>query len=279
MQRADREVEQRIGGYVADLPLGMDEVEVQRQIDSIDDRIRENSKSIRNGVISGALAAGQIIGGLLIALVVLFFFVKDGERMWGYLLSFTGKRSRAHADEVGTRVYGALAGYVRGIALVGLVDAVLIGLALLIIGVPLVIPIMVITFFAAFIPLIGAFVAGLGTSGTFMGTGRRLRAVKPSVRLISVQPDSPFHGLEGLKHMASAIVPGIYDPTLADDDLRVGTEDAWIMMQRVAREEGILAGVSGGAALVAARQIAAELDEGVVVVFEPPLIDGFAGAA
>src|SRR5918992_4858045 len=113
------------------------------------------------------------------------------------------------------------------------------------------------------------FVAGLGTSGTFIGAGRRLRAFNPSIRLISVQPDSPLHGLEGLKHMESAIVPGIYDPTLADVDLRIGTEEAWIMMQRVAREEGILAGVSGGAALVAARQIAASLDEGFVVVIIP----------
>jgi cysteine synthase B len=113
------------------------------------------------------------------------------------------------------------------------------------------------------------FVAGLGTSGTFIGTGRRLRAVKPEVRLISVQPNSPLHGLEGLKHMESAIVPGIYDPTLADEDVRVGTEEAWIMMQRVAREEGILAGVSGGAALVAALQVAAKLVEGVVVVIIP----------
>jgi S-sulfo-L-cysteine synthase (O-acetyl-L-serine-dependent) len=113
------------------------------------------------------------------------------------------------------------------------------------------------------------FVAGLGTRGTFMGTGRRLRAVKPEVRLISVQPDSPLHGLEGLKHMASAIVPGIYDPSLADEDISVGTEEAWIMMQRVAREEGILAGVSGGAALVAARRIASSIDEGFIVVIIP----------
>ena len=78
------------------------------------------------------------------------------------------------------------------------------------------------------------FVAGLGTSGTFIGTGRRLRAVKPDVKLISVQPDSPLHGLEGLKHMESAIVPGIYDPTLADGDERAGTEEAY-MMQRALR--------------------------------------------
>jgi len=93
------------------------------------------------------------------------------------------------------------------------------------------------------------FVAGLGTSGTFMGAGRFLRERAPDVRLVSVQPDSPYHGLEGLKHMATAIVPGIYDPSLADEDLRVSTEQAHDMVRRLAREEGILAGISSGAAL------------------------------
>ena len=93
------------------------------------------------------------------------------------------------------------------------------------------------------------FVAGLGTSGTFMGTGRRLREANPSIKLISFQPDSPLHGLEGLKHMETAIVPGIYDPSLADQDMRVSTEDAYTMVRRLAREEGLLVGISGGAAL------------------------------
>src|ERR1700730_5795558 len=92
------------------------------------------------------------------------------------------------------------------------------------------------------------FVAGLGTSGTFMGIGRRLRRFNPAIRLISFQPDRPFHGLEGLKHMESAIVPGIYDPALADEDLRVGTERSYEMVRRLAREEGLLAGISSGAA-------------------------------
>src|SRR5712692_3657577 len=87
------------------------------------------------------------------------------------------------------------------------------------------------------------FVAGLGTSGTFVGTGRRLRKFNPAIKLISFQPGSPFHGLEGLKHMASAIVPGIYDPALADEDLRIDTERAYRMVRRLAREEGLLAGV------------------------------------
>src|SRR5712692_3935025 len=99
------------------------------------------------------------------------------------------------------------------------------------------------------------FVAGLGTSGTFMGTARRLRKFNPAIRLISFQPATAFHGLEGLKHMESAIVPGIYDPALADEDLRVESEDAYEMVRRLAREEGVMAGISSGAALAATLQV------------------------
>ncbi|PYQ81933.1 MAG: cysteine synthase [Acidobacteria bacterium] len=113
------------------------------------------------------------------------------------------------------------------------------------------------------------FVAGLGTSGTFIGTGRRLRNYSPAIKLISFQPDSPFHGLEGLKHMESAIVPAIYDPTLADEDLRVDTDEAYRMVRRLAREEGMLAGISSGAAMVATLHVARRLDRGVVVTVFP----------
>jgi cysteine synthase B len=113
------------------------------------------------------------------------------------------------------------------------------------------------------------FVAGLGTSGTFIGTGRRLRNYSPAIKLISFQPNSPFHGLEGLKHMASAIVPAIYDPTLADEDLRVDTDEAYRMVRRLAREEGMLAGISSGAAMVATLHVARRLDRGVVVTVFP----------
>lgn len=109
------------------------------------------------------------------------------------------------------------------------------------------------------------FVTGLGTSGTFMGVGRFLREVAPHVKLVSMQPDAPFHGLEGLKHMESAIVPGIYDPTLADDSMEVSTEDAHAMVKRLAREEGILVGISSAANLCAALRLAETLDEGVIV--------------
>ena len=110
------------------------------------------------------------------------------------------------------------------------------------------------------------FVAGLGTSGTFMGAGRYLRDHKPDVQLISVQPDSPLNGLEGLKHMDSAIVPGIYDPRLADVDLRISTEDAYEATRRLAVEEGLLVGISSGAALAAGLRIARTAATGVVVM-------------
>jgi len=113
------------------------------------------------------------------------------------------------------------------------------------------------------------FVAGLGTSGTFVGTGRRLRELSPSVSLVSVQPDSPFHGLEGLKHMASAIVPPIYDPSLADEERFVSTEAAYDMVRRLAREEGLRVGFSSGAAVAAALEVARGLDRGVVVTVLP----------
>jgi cysteine synthase B len=113
------------------------------------------------------------------------------------------------------------------------------------------------------------FVAGLGTSGTFVGTGRRLRKHSPAITLISFQPNSPFHGLEGLKHMESAIVPAIYDPTLADQDLRIDTERAYRMVRRLAREMGLLAGISSGAAVAAMLDVATKLKSGVVVTIFP----------
>jgi S-sulfo-L-cysteine synthase (O-acetyl-L-serine-dependent) len=113
------------------------------------------------------------------------------------------------------------------------------------------------------------FVSGLGTSGTLMGTGRRLKELNPEVRLVALQPDSPFHGLEGLKHMPTAIVPRIYDPALPDEIIEIRTEDAHAMCRRLAREEGLLVGVSSGAALVGALKVAERLSDGVVVTLFP----------
>jgi len=113
------------------------------------------------------------------------------------------------------------------------------------------------------------FVAGLGTSGTFVGVSRRLKP--EGVRVISMQPDSPLHGLEGMKHMETALVPGIYDRSLADEELTVATEEAYEMVFRLAREEGWFVGPSAAANVVAALRVASTLKEGVVVTI---LCDG-----
>ncbi len=110
------------------------------------------------------------------------------------------------------------------------------------------------------------FIAALGTAGTFTGVARRLHEYNPDIRLVSVQPDSPFHGLEGLKHMETAIVPGIYDPALADEDVRVGTEASYAMVRRIAREEGLLVGISSGAAALACLDVAGRAPRGSVIV-------------
>ena len=112
------------------------------------------------------------------------------------------------------------------------------------------------------------FVAGLGTSGTFIGVGRRFREFNPSIRLISVQPDSPLHGLEGLKHMETAIVPGIYEPSLADEDIGVATEDAFELTRQLART-GLFVGISSGANLAAALNVGRRSPDAVIVVVFP----------
>jgi cysteine synthase B len=109
------------------------------------------------------------------------------------------------------------------------------------------------------------FVAGLGTSGTFIGTSRRLKELNPNIRCVSFQPDSAFHGLEGMKQMATSIVPKIYDPTVADEDLGISTEEAYAMTVRLARDEGVLVGISSGAAMAASLRVAAQIREGIIV--------------
>jgi cysteine synthase B len=123
------------------------------------------------------------------------------------------------------------------------------------------------------------FVAGLGTSGTFMGATRRLKELNPAIQAISFQPDSPFHGLEGLKFMATSIVPAIYNPHLADRSLEVETEASYAMVKRLAREEGLLVGISAAAAVVASVRIAMEESaagrEAVIVTVLPDSADKY----
>ncbi len=113
------------------------------------------------------------------------------------------------------------------------------------------------------------FVAGLGTTGTFVGVARFLREFNPDIQLYAVQPNAAFHGLEGLKHIQSAITPGIFDPSLPDGNVEISTEQAHQMTRRLAREEGMFTGISSGAASYAALKIASKLDKGVVVTILP----------
>ncbi|HWR29464.1 MAG TPA: cysteine synthase family protein [Negativicutes bacterium] len=110
------------------------------------------------------------------------------------------------------------------------------------------------------------FIAGMGTSGTFIGTSRRLKEFNPAIRTIAMQPDSPLHGLEGMKHMATTILPGIYDPAVADCQIDVDTEDAQQMTLLLAREEGLFVGISSGANVQAALQLASTVPPGSVIV-------------
>ncbi len=113
------------------------------------------------------------------------------------------------------------------------------------------------------------FVAGIGTGGTIMGTGRRLKVFNPSIQIVGVQPAYPFHGIEGLKHIESSIKPGIFDETFIDRTIFVETEDAYEMTRKLAKEEAIFAGQSSGAAFFAAIKLAEELEEGIIVVVFP----------
>ena len=119
------------------------------------------------------------------------------------------------------------------------------------------------------------FVAGLGTSGTFMGTSRRLKELNPDINIISLQPDSPMHGLEGWKHMETALVPKFYDQRLADKSLEISTFDAYDMVKEVAQKEGLLISPSSAANLVGAIKVADSLEEGVVVTMFPDSADKY----
>lgn len=112
-------------------------------------------------------------------------------------------------------------------------------------------------------------VAAIGTTGTFVGTSRFLKEKNPNISCLTVQPDTPFHGIEGTKHIETSIVPGIYDPTLVNAEIEVTTEEAFEMTKRLAREEGLLVGFSSGAALAGIHQIAEQLESGIIVTVFP----------
>jgi putative heme transporter len=151
---------QELGRLVASGPFGLSDAQVQSAIDGLSDRLHASSGDIASGVLSGAVIVGQILAGVLLTLVLLFFFVKDGPRLWAWAVRMFPENVRRRVDEAGQRSWAVLGAYVRGQTLVATVDATLIGIGLAVLGLPLVLPLAVLTFVAAFVPIVGAFVAG-----------------------------------------------------------------------------------------------------------------------
>lgn len=150
---------QEVGRMIA-RPLGLSREEVQSAIRGISQHLQASSGDIASGVLNGAVIVGQVVAGILLTLVLLFFFVKDGARLWRWVVQLFPRDVRVRVDEAGTTSWSVLGAYVRGQALVATVDAVFIGVGLAIVGLPLVLPLAVLIFVAAFVPIVGAFTAG-----------------------------------------------------------------------------------------------------------------------
>ena len=149
-----------ISDYLARPPLNLSQADLDRYVAQAREQLRANSQGITRGVLAGATVVGEVLTGLVLTLFLTFFFVKDSERFTAWILDAVGERRRQDARELGRRAALAVSGYLRGQATVGLVDAVFIGAGLLAVRVPLVVPLAVLTFVAAFLPLVGAFLAG-----------------------------------------------------------------------------------------------------------------------
>jgi predicted PurR-regulated permease PerM len=158
-QRADEGVRE-VQEFIASRPFGLSEADLNRYLDQARVRFTENSSGLTQGAVQGVTLVGEVITGLILCLFLTFFFVKDSERFTRWILDFAGPSRAGHLREIGRRSATAVSGYLRGQASVGLVDAIFIGIGLAIVGVPLVVPLAFLTFVAAFLPLVGAFVAG-----------------------------------------------------------------------------------------------------------------------
>ncbi|MDP9209348.1 MAG: AI-2E family transporter [Actinomycetota bacterium] len=159
-QRADEGVAE-VQRFIASRPFGLSEEDLNRYLDQARERFTENSSGLTRGAVEGVTLIGEVITGLILSLFLTFFFVKDSKRFTRWILDFAGRDRERHLREIGTRSATAVSGYLRGQAAVGAVDAIFIGIGLAILGVPLVVPLAFLTFVAAFLPLVGAVVAGV----------------------------------------------------------------------------------------------------------------------
>lgn len=162
---------QQVGDYVASGPFGLSEGQVQTAIDDAADRVRRSAGTVATGVVSGALIVTQLLIEILLTLILLFFFIKDGGGLWAWVRKLFPSRRRETVEAAGRAALAMLTNYVRGVFFVATVDALFIGLALSLIGVPLVVPLAVLTFIAAFVPFVGAIAAGAAAALVALVTG------------------------------------------------------------------------------------------------------------
>ena len=175
------------GDALAQPPFNLSKADIQEKIDEGVDKLSDSSSELTGGALHGAILVGEVLTGLIITLLLLFFFLKDGPGLWRWVVETCGGRQRRRLDELARRCYTALSGYVRGLVLVGVADATMIGTGLLILGVPLVAPLMLLTFLAAFVPLIGAFTAGLAAVLIALVSGGLVTALIVLGLVIAVQ--------------------------------------------------------------------------------------------
>ena len=175
------------GDALAEPPFNLSKDDIEDRIDQAIEQLSDSSSELTGGALHGAVLVGEVITGLIITLLLLFFFLKDGPGIWRWVVATFGGRQRTRLDEIARRSYTALSGYVRGLALVGVADATMIGAGLVILGVPLVGPLMLLTFIGAFLPLIGAFTAGLAAVLIALVSGGVVTALIVFALVVAVQ--------------------------------------------------------------------------------------------
>lgn len=173
--------------WASEGPLNLSEKQIQNFVDQASQRLQDNSSTLTQGALAGAVAVVELIAATVLMLVITFFFIKDGKQMWGWITKHLDDRHQRDAEEIGKRAWATLGAYVRGTALIALVDAVLIGIALVIVGVPLVVPLMLLTFLGGFFPVVGAFAAGLVAVLIALATGGLVDALIIGAVITAIQ--------------------------------------------------------------------------------------------